>query len=191
MLVTGNRKSDGSVLNGIYFFEVKENEFKNVVVKVSDVVSLTERSLNIDFETVLAENVADGVISSLSGLMQGNDCVVSLIDPDKEPTKHLLNDIAAVKYELDALNLKFIFLVEPGLNKDLLKNFTRDNLPVNSVFAYDKENLLLNKIRNSFKSDKTINLPVVLIPSGNGSAEVLLDGYSIGSGEQILKKFNK
>lgn len=191
MLVTGNRKSDGSVLNGIYFFEVKENEIKNVVVKVSDVVSLTERSFKIDFETVLAEIVADEVISPLSGLMRGNDCVFALIDPDKEPTKHLLNDIAVVKYELDALNLKFIFLVEPGLNKDFLKNIARDNLPVNSVFAYDKDNSLLNKIRNSFKSDKTINLPVVLIPSGNDSAEVLLDGYSIGSGEQILKKFKK
>ena len=106
------------------------------------------------------------------------------IDPEKEPTKHIFNDLPLLKSELDAWGGKFLFLSDTPFNGNDLKG-----LPANTTFATDSNMEFLKKYVK-FNSPAEISSPVVVVSDNDGNIVFSSMGYRIGIGEQILKALN-
>ena len=110
--------------------------------------------------------------------------VILWIEPDKEPTRHIFNDLPRLKQEFDAWGGYFLFLTDPSLKWEGFKNEDLKSLPANLLCGTD------NKILNSaFKSfdPSGIRLPFVVMADKNGNILYSSSGYRIGIGEQILR----
>ncbi len=60
------------------------------------------------------------------------------IDSEREPTKHVLNDLPLLKTELDTWGGGFIFLVDPASSASAINSHDLKGLPANSVSVFDK-----------------------------------------------------
>jgi hypothetical protein len=108
--------------------------------------------------------------------------VIFWIDPEKEPTKHIFNDLPDLKPEFDRWGGKFVFLSDaPDFDKVSVKG-----MPVNTFFGRDDKMTVL-KSRLKFNLSTEINLPVVVVTDNDGNIVFLSTGYRIGIGEEILK----
>jgi transglutaminase-like putative cysteine protease len=191
MLVTGNRKQDGSVLNNIYFFEVIENTTAEVPVRVSDISERQAPTMHIipgDFTVMQTGTNKSSVLSDLIG---NQPFVIAIIEPDKEPTKHLMTDLKPVKKELDEWGGTFIFVLKKGSADEKFTGSVFSELPAKSIFVFDDNDMLLNFICAKTGYGKNAELPFVFSADAVGKINYYINGYSIGIGEQLLKIFRK
>jgi transglutaminase-like putative cysteine protease len=187
MLVTGNRLKDGSILSNISFFDLSENEHKTIEVKIRKDSGEKEILSNIDLK-----EIARHYPLNKSSRFCANDKGMVLIwfEPEREPSKHIFNDLPLLKSELDAWGGQFLFLSD---SLDSNNSFNPENikgLPANSIFGIDnKMTLFRNHIK--FTLPPEVDLPVVVITDKDGNVYFISMGYKIGIGEQILKFVNK
>ncbi len=186
MLVTGNRLNDGGVLSNLKFFDLYENEHKAVVIKLRKNFS--------DFRvhgTVNLENILQLFGKSKSGPDKINEkgTVIIWVDPDKEPAKHIFNDLALLKHELDTWGGDFLFLTDLPQNKAGSNTRSFIGLPVNSYFSSDNQ-MAAYKDYVNITPEPDMRMPVVLLSDKNGKILFSSTGYKIGIGEQILKHIN-
>jgi hypothetical protein len=117
MMVTGNRLNDGNVLSEISFFDLTENQHLTVEVKLrkETMVPPVHRSFNL--EEVLKKIPVE---KKLSDKVLEKGIVMAWIEPDREPSKHVLNDLPLLKTELDSWGGGFIFLMDPASSGNLI-----------------------------------------------------------------------
>ena len=182
MLVTGNRLNDSRILSNISFFDLSENEHKKVEVKIRK--DLVERKIlgNIDLKKI---NSIYHLDNSSQACAKNSGVVIIWIDPEKEPTKHIFNDLPILKSELDALGARFLFLSDTQ-NVNRFNQAGIKGLPANSSFGTDSNMTVLRNSMNLNLSTER-DLPVVLVSDKNGNIIFISTGYRIGIGEQILK----
>jgi transglutaminase-like putative cysteine protease len=179
MLVTGNRLSDSRILSNITFFDLLENEHKTIEVKIRKDITEKKTIGKIDLDKIYALAGNSDISQSCT---KHNGLVVIWIDPEKEPTKHIFNDLPNLKAELDAWGGNFIFLQQSeSFNMKNIKG-----LPLNSTFGFDNQMTVL-KNNLKFNQPTDINLPFVVIADKDGNIYFVSSGYRIGIGEQILK----
>jgi hypothetical protein len=181
MLVTGNRVNDSKILANISFFDLSANEHKTLDVRIRKEIIERKVSGQIDIEKF---SDLTGIPTLSQSCRKDNGLVVIWIEPEKEPTKHIFNDLPLLKQELDAWGGKFLFLSEATFDGSSLKG-----LPANSTFAVDNEMNFLKKYVK-FNYAVEINPPVVVVSDGQGNIVFSSMGYRIGIGEQILKALN-
>jgi len=183
MLVTGNRPDDNRVLAGITFFDLALGEHKTFEVKIRKESAPQEFYGKIDIGKLSAW-LKKRNVQTEPDFNRGT--VIAIIDPEKEPGKHVLNDLPLLKTEFDARGISFILIFSDStfnLNKSTLKG-----LPDTSVQILETD---LNKIGPDLQIDviSTGDLPLLIAADKNGNILFRSSGYRIGIGEQILKKF--
>jgi Transglutaminase-like enzymes, putative cysteine proteases len=179
MLVTGNRLSDSKILSNISFFDLSENEHKTIDVKIRKDASEKKILGKIDLKKIYTLSHLN---NSSQSCVNDKGLVIIWIDPEKEPTKHIFNDLPLLKTELDVWGGKFLFLSDSNsFNPESVKG-----LPANTSFGIDNQ---MSVLKNSLKINlpPELNLPVVLITDRDGNILFISSGYRIGIGEQILK----
>jgi len=189
MLVTGNRQRNGSVLNTISFFEVAKGQTLNVNIALREVNEEIVVHGNIPMTNkVVLEN---GSVQTLSSLASEKGVVLAWIDPEKEPTKHIL-------VEMQDLKLKFqnwggtIALLMP--DKNVLASFKPErlkNLPAQCVTAVDEQLGLLKLLESTTKLSLQSKLPILLYLTESGDILFISSGYAIGTVEQLEKAISK
>ena len=113
--------------------------------------------------------------------------VVAVIDPDKEPTKHLMEDIKLVKKGIDDWGGKVLFIVaKDKLNKTFDPTVYKE-LPRSCFFGYDSTGDITNAIDLMCGQNPGPQFPQISIINANGEIIFYSEGYSIGMGETILK----
>jgi hypothetical protein len=181
MLVTGNRLASGRILSQLSFFDLGENEHKTVQVKVRKDLTGDKILGKIDLKNITALFEKSSV-SPEKILEKG--VVILWIEPDKEPTRHIFNDLPRLKKEFDAWGGYFLFLTDPSLKWPGFKNEELKSMPSNLLCGYD--NTLLHSIFMSC-DPAGVRLPFVIMANKNGNILYNSSGYRIGIGEQILK----
>ncbi len=179
MLVTGNRLSDSRILSNITFFDLSENEHKTIEVKIRKDKTEKKSIGKIDLDKIYKIAGNSDISQSCT---KHNGLVVIWMDPEKEPTKHIFNDLPNLKTELDTWGGNFIFLQQSeSFNMKNVKG-----LPANSTFGVDNQmTVLKNNVR--FNQPTDISLPFVVVADKAGNIYFVSSGYRIGIGEQILK----
>lgn len=183
MLVTGNRLNDSKILSGFELFNLAENEHKTIEVKIRR--DFAEKMIigTIDLKKIDALLALNKVPQSCS---YDKGVVIIWIDPDKEPTKHIFNDLPLLKPELDAWGGQFIFMSDSRNNGSSFNSGSLQGLPANTTFGFDNQlAVLMNSVKINPQPEMV--LPYIIVSDKYGNILFTSSGYRIGIGEQILK----
>ncbi|MEI8046055.1 MAG: transglutaminase-like domain-containing protein [Bacteroidota bacterium] len=187
LLVTGNRQADGSVLSSVTFFEVPASVTTDVKVEIRQNYTPAEPWAKINTDLYKFNRYASNEVISLDKLASAKGAILVWIDPDKEPSKHVLADIPGVKDLIEKWGGSIIFLFAQDKISASFKPSNFTNLPSQNIFAYDKGAKLLAEISRLRKRNNGNNLPVIAISDKNGNLVYYSEGYKIGIGEQVAK----
>ena len=183
LLSTGNRYSDGTALSHLEFFNIEPNQEVKKQLVIRDLVKRTENfgKIRTNYEIVVG-----GKKMAVKEVMADKQTLVCFIDPTREPTKHLLKDIASLRSEFEKWGHSILIVIPEGKAAPDF-NFKAWGLPEQSVLMQDKGNQWFNNIVTSTNSSFQNNYPVVLLINPDGTIVFKSEGYRIGTGELILK----
>ncbi len=185
-LITGNRLEDGSVLSQMTFFTIEKGKLITVPVELRKQLGEIKPSGKLNLEQLNLEKTGDGKLITLSALIAGKHSVLVLLDPDKEPSKHILNDLGPYVDHFDKWGGQFVFAMpaEKAGQAGVLKTY---KLPAKTESGIDKDSNILNAISAIYGDGLRDKLPLVLLCDETGNVYLFSSGYKIGMGEQLLK----
>ena len=183
-LITGNRALDGTVLTRLSYFEIKNNDVSKVNFEMRDykndpvIFGSLDRSIKL---------MNDNGTIELKELLKNELQLIWWIDPDREPTKHALNDLRDLKEKFESWDGNILLIIPEEKRTASLNSALFDNLPANINYFVDPDNKLSEKVKNVLKLQKDIQLPLIIAVKNNGDIIMYSTGYKIGIGEQLLK----
>lgn len=186
-LVTGNRQDDGSVVCTMTHFRVKPGEQSIVSV---DLASAKQQSGILGKADMNAAYTGIPVKTprKLSESMSSQGLIIALIDPSKEPTKHLMEDIKAVKASLDNWGGNVLFLVAEKKLNNGFKPSTYGKLPDKSVFGHDNAGAVANAVSTVCSISGEPQWPLLVIVNHKDEIIWQSEGYNIGLGDKLVKQ---
>jgi len=190
-IMTGNRSNNGSVKCRVEYFNIGKDSKISIPIIVLPIEIQTGVLGKAEVETGFKSlDETDFMISCFLNLKDKN-LVIAVIDPDKEPTKHLMEDIQLVRKGFDQWGGKVLFIVaKDKLNKSFNPSVYK-NVPTNSFFGYDSTGEITNAIDLMCGQNPGAQYPQISIIKPNGDIIFYSEGYSIGMGETILKNLGK
>lgn len=184
-LMTGSRANDGSVTVDTRYFEVKERSQTAIEIKLPKVDKGIQVQGIVDPNTIVTLN--DGSKKTLKELTNKKGLVICFADPDKEPTKHILQDLPAVQQALEEWGGGVLFAVPDDKVSKAFDAFAFNGLPKQSVWMTDNKRVLLNAVAGALQIEFSNNFPLVIYLSTNGGILYSSQGYRIGIGEDIVR----
>ncbi len=185
-LVTGNRLEDGSVLSQMTFFTIEKGKLTTLPVELRKQPGALKPSGKLDTDRLNLQTLGDGKVVTLSSLAGGKHSVLVLLDPDKEPSKHILNDLGPYVDHFNKWGGQFIFAMpaEKASQAGVLKTY---KLPAKSESGIDQDGNILKAVSAVYGDGLADKLPLVLFLDETGNVYMFSSGYKIGVGEQLLK----
>lgn len=185
VLVTGNRKSDGSVLAGLSSFTVKAGELTKVSMEVRKVTEKLEVLGTVDRQMIYMPE--KGEVLAEVQLPPAGYTALAFIKANQEPTNHLVRDMSGMKADFEAKGVPMTFLFT---DRSQLEKFARHDfrpLPSTLHLGYDKEGKILSMLEEKLGLKNTLDFPLIVMINAKGEVVFLSQGYRIGLGSQILK----
>ncbi len=183
MLSTGNRYSDGAALSRLEFFNIPEGKtiVKEIVIRPLEArpgENYGKISSDIAFET------SDGDIKLLD-LAKEKPLVLCFIDANREPAKHTLKELGAMRGTFDKCGGNILLVIPCDRNTQPFDK-QRWNLPKNTIVTVDC-NGLQNQVLTESKQYFRDNYPLIFIVDKGGNLVFKSEGYRIGTAELIYK----
>ncbi|MCK5823193.1 MAG: transglutaminase domain-containing protein [Bacteroidales bacterium] len=180
-LITSNRLTSGKILVDMKFFKITNDTViglsfpeKKVKLKVKGSIDRKKLSDFINYKDQRAKH-----------LQEKSNIVIAIIQPDKEPSKHVLNDIQKIKKDFEILNNTIVFLIQKNDLPATFKAKDYPDLPYRTIFKIiDKNPFDLFNIKID---GETQSFPKVIIANPKGEVIYYSEGYKIGIGNDILK----
>lgn len=189
LLISGQRMADGSVLSrtqSFYLYPDSVNEVELIILQ--DTTQLQVLG-NVNAEDLYFDLAADSEKSLLSTAGRGF-YVLGIIGGNDEPSSHVLNDIAAMKEELEKSGREIIILYASNdeLNKSVGKTFP--SMPSNVHMGVDTQGNIMNEIKESLNLE-TPSLPIFVVADSFNRIIFVTQGYTIGLGNTLLDVLSK
>ncbi|OFX88127.1 MAG: hypothetical protein A2W99_10735 [Bacteroidetes bacterium GWF2_33_16] len=178
LLLTGNRQTDGSILTKLQFFNMNDNETKEIIINLRKNAEPLVQLAEFEIPKTIVSHDNKAITFNKNELT-----IFGWIDAQKEPTKHTLKDIGAISSVFNNTKVR-ILLAENSENvgNNLISTY---NLP-ESTILYNDINL---KLLKSFRSDN-VDLPLFIVVMEN-KVYYISEGYQVGIGEQLIKAIKK
>jgi transglutaminase-like putative cysteine protease len=185
-LVTGNRQQDGSVLSSLTFFTVDKGKMTTVPIELRKQPGDLKPSGKLNTNQLIIEKTGDGKAASLASMISGNHFVLVLLDPEKEPSKHILNDLGPYVDHFNKWGGQFVFAIpgDKAAQAGVLKTYV---LPGKMDSGIDQKGNIMDAITAIYGEGLKDKLPLVLLCHETGNVYLFSSGYKIGMGEQLLK----
>jgi hypothetical protein len=181
-LITSNRLASGKILVNMSYFTLDSDrtidlEFPEAGTETTVLGTLSRDKLTafINYEDDNARN-----------LQASSDVVILIIQPDREPSKHMLNDLQKIQKNFDQLKNTIVFITP---EKDMSATFKVSNyphLPLRSVFK--TANTSPSELLDIQMDMDPESYPKVLIANEKGEIYYYIEGYKIGIGDDLLKR---
>lgn len=184
-IMTGSRGNDGSVTIDTRYVRINGNETREIEIKLPKVEGRIQVQGIVDPNSVVTLN--DGSKKSLKELTNKKGLVLCFADPDKEPSKHILQDLPAVKESIEAWGGGILFAIPDDKLSKAFDAGAFKGLPGQTVWSTDNNRMLLNAVAQALQIEFSNNFPLTVYLSTNGGILYSSQGYRIGIGENILK----
>lgn len=178
-LTTGTRLSSGDVLVRCSFFTVEAGQeahaplvFRAEQIEVPVLGELAQADLS----------VFPGADKAIT--IPASGAVFAWLDPEREPTKHLLRELRELKIELDSWGGDIHLLV--GDDK-IMGELDTKGLPSGAHYTMDIGNAFSKQIQSTLTDIRGIELPLVVVADQAGQVRYIYEGYKLGIGADILK----
>ncbi|GHT62025.1 transglutaminase [Bacteroidia bacterium] len=182
-LMIGSRANDGSVTVSAKYFELKGNTAQTLEIKMPQIEDKLFVKGIIDMNSIVVpENQSK---TRLKDLSNGKGLMLCFVDPGKEPSKHILQDLPAVRQALETWDGGVLFVVPDSKVSKGFDASVFSGLPKQTQWCMDDE--LLKAATGALQLDLGDNFPLTLYLSDNGGILYSSAGYKIGTGEEILK----
>lgn len=184
-VITGSRANDGSVTMNIQYFNLIENENKTIEIILPDTEGKIQVQGIVDMNNQIT--LTDGTRKSLKELSNGKGLILCFADPDKEPTKHILQDIPNQQSDIEEWDGGVLFMIPDDKFSKAFDSSVFNNLPKQSSWSIDDSRTLLNTVTDALQIEFSNNFPLIVYISANGGILFSSEGYKIGIPENILK----
>ncbi|GGJ32725.1 transglutaminase domain-containing protein [Paenibacillus hunanensis] len=201
-LTAGTRLRDGSVLGRFTFFEVKPGQRvqvklelrqanENIPVYAASIssslkVKLLENGIaeegNTDKENTDEENINVGTVSEFGALTQ--PVVVAWLEPEREPTKHVLREFAELEQSWRGRDEPMLLLLQAQSERTLLET---NILPPQAIIDDDPALSILHELSRTLPQILGDQRPVVLIIDRSLRIRFAVQGYKPGTASDLLQ----
>ena len=176
LLVSGNRLADGSVPVSMAFFTLPEGETTTVELRIEEPAGSLPIIGSFDANPLLP-------------IVGRGFYVLALLDPGKEPTNHVLRDLAAAKEALEAWGRPVVLFCENEtsflrLQKEMAEG-RYGTLPGTVQLGIDADGAFRKAIVRNMKLAAPGRLPLVILADSFNRVFFCSEGYTVGLGEQI------
>lgn len=186
-LTTSNRLNDGTALICFRYFEVKAGVEVTVPVKFPKDTS----EVPVIADANLVFNVAsfDEKVSTASDQTGNVGTTFAWIEPDREPSKHLLRELREMKDDWESLDVRFnCFVSEEKWN--LVETLNHDHdLPKNVTFFKEKntyDGMTAIGANTSAPHTAEAELPVVYVLDKDHKIRHISEGYKLGISKDVV-----
>lgn len=182
MLVTGNRMQDGTVLANLKFFTVEPGKNLQLDLKLRKEQASGASLGKVDLTNLLGDLEMGKPVK----VDPGKALILAWLEPDREPTKHLMVDLRAYRNhpELAKANLLLLFRNEQEKMQTIQAN--GQHLPPGTRYLVVNPGSV-GDIRQANVNFKGQSLPIVTLITPDGKILFLSEGYRIGTGEELVK----
>jgi transglutaminase-like putative cysteine protease len=184
-LMSGSRANDGSVAVHVDYFELKADKPLEITVTLPEITGKLLLRGSVDMNTLITAN--DGNRKSLKTFDNNKGLMLCFLDPGKEPSKHLLQDLPAQQQALETWSGGILMMIPNDKQREAFNPAVFKNLPQQTQWATDYDRSLLNIIVKELQIDFHDNFPLTVYLSTNGGILYFSEGYKIGIGEEVLK----
>ncbi len=186
LMVTGNRAADGSVFTQLKFFTLGAQETKDMPVFVREAILERKVEGQLDMAQKLQVlNQAKEV--KLSDLISKKGTILMWIEPNKEPTRHVVVEMQNLKKEMEAWGGTITMILKPEY-VSMFNPKSFENLPKQTRFYVDSQHIF-DQVQAQLKDKLQGGMPVVIAVSDKGEIFFHSAGYRIGLPEQLMKLF--
>lgn len=172
-LTTGQRLPDGQVLATLSTFTIEGGQLLAIPVIYQG-----------DFDKENLGSLPSELKLPIDPQNEG-EVVLAWLDPNREPTKHLLRDLNGREAELEALEVPLLFYT------DRLEFTVDKDLPTTAFVTEDRDFQVLKSVLGNLKVDLPQELPMVFVVDATGIIRFASAGYKLGTGAQILATLGK
>lgn len=188
MIVTGQRMADGSVLAHIDLFPLSDENQERPLTLREDENGIQVIG-NFDAESKFRPIDKDDEQSILSTTGRGY-YVLAVIEPNHEPSNHLLNDVAAEAKLLEDLNCPIILLYGSREAAELAEPSLLPKLPSTTTIGIDSDQKIRQRLIEDLHLDSH-QQPIIIIADTFNRVVFSSQGYSIGLGRRIADIFRQ
>ncbi len=195
-IMVGNRTSSGKVQVSETYFTLKSGTTTDVTITIpeanEDITNYGKVNLNENFKQIFPKQSNNQKAQNIKALADKSKAIVlAIIDPYKEPSRHLLVDIAKSNEAFDKEQDVYLVLVlnESQLNDD----FSTDvfpTLPKNTLVLVDSKFTLEKEIINKTNLRFSGEYPILTVINKD-EVIYMSQGYKISSQEEVLKVIKK
>lgn len=185
LLTTGNRLADGTTLVMGTSFLVRANETVNVDMVLRSAEVQAREWGSICGQITLA--ALDGGTQAINQLLAKDGLVMAWIEPDREPSKHLIRELGELRSQFDERKANIrLCLGEEQLTTAFRPDAYQD-LPKATAFAVDPGYRALELVMAGMTERLPRSLPLVIVVDSEKSIRYASAGYRLGTGVQILR----
>lgn len=184
-VLISNRDNEGKVYVKTNHFWLEPKGSREIEIELREIPKDIEIKGSISLNTRII--TTDRKTKTLREISDGKGMVLAIIDPTKEPTRHLMVDIPMFKYEFENWGGGILFVVpESKLTADFAED-RYEGLPSQTSFSIDRGDKTLKATLNKNKKLLSGNYPILLLLDKNGNIVFASEGYRFGSGEHLIK----
>lgn len=187
-LITSRRKQDGTSLVRIQYFEVKANE----ELKLTLIFPTYETEVpvlgkvNVDWSC----QTTSGQEESISQFLGKKGTTFIWIEPEREPSKHLLREMKEMKREWDSLAVSINFFIHEDKWDTAQNLFTDEELPKNITFFKETtHNGGLQKITTDVQVGR--DFPIVFVTDKLKQIRHISEGYKLGISKEVVDVYKQ
>ncbi len=188
-LMTGNRLSEGEVACNIRYFRVNEGKSTSMSIRLTS-GSRKSGAIGLADPDASFRVINGSGRETLRTSQTEKGMVVAIIDPSKEPTRHLMEDIRSARRGLQTWGGNVVFVVASGKLTRGFNPLDYKDLPTTAKFGYDDPGEIASAISTTCSIEGVPQWPVVAVINGKNEITWYSEGYSIGLGDQILKQLS-
>lgn len=183
-LTTGIRLPNGTALVKFTYFTVEEEE--TTVVEMVYPGEKREVKVYGHLPSNYTIALIDGKNEILNESIKDNGAVIAFMEPDREPTKHILRELRELSKEFNNWCGNIYLIV--GEDK-LTSSFNLENykeLPEKTKFAIDKGYKYLDCFTEALENNVLRKYPLVFAVNKNGEIIYQSVGYKLGIANDVL-----
>jgi hypothetical protein len=183
-LITSTRTSSGTSLLHLTVFQVNPGEITEVAVSFREEHSIVPVLGEITDSIEL--NITNGEKLDIIGSNAGKGLIIAWIEPDKEPSKHLIRELCELSGEYNTWDGKIILCVNSDKVTSAFNENAYDSLPESTSFCIDEKNKALDMIISHINEKPKYDNPMVFVIDAERKLRYVSSGYKPGIGADVL-----
>lgn len=183
-LITGIRLPNGTVKVRLAYFDISPSATTKLTL------SFCSKDMEIPILASLSADAMDKELFylqiSMKAAVQPRGAVIAWIEPDREPSKHLLRELRELAPAFEAWNGQVILTA--GEDK-LTASFSLEQdaaLPRNASFHLDQSYTGLNLFQPLIVPKRMEQFPILFVLDNVGRIRYMSEGYKLGTGKEAL-----